>query len=237
MDNRCIAICDSGAGGLRLLKRLSLAFPNENFIYYGDYENLPYGNKTQAELIEIARANCQKFTSFSPKLIVFACNTLTTNALSSSWLCNLPVLGTFPSIIEGRGLLLCTNATANSSYVKEIMKMGNVEVKTMDGLAEEIESGLLSGCEISVYERLKDFDKNFDFISLGCTHYPYLTGEIRKIFPNSRVISGEEVLFDQIEHFITTFDTNRNKGEIAFIGKGRERLKYLFNHLFLTNFK
>ena len=237
MDNRCIAICDSGAGGLRLLKRLSLAFPNENFIYYGDYENLPYGNKTQAELIEIARANCQKFTSFSPKLIVFACNTLTTNALSSSWLCNLPVLGTFPSILEGRGLLLCTNATANSSYVKEIMKMGNVEVKTMDGLAEEIESGLLSGCEISVYERLKDFDKNFDFISLGCTHYPYLTGEIRKIFPNSRVISGEEVLFDQIEHFITTFDTNRNKGEIAFIGKGRERLKYLFNHLFLTNFK
>ncbi len=232
MDDRCIVICDSGAGGLRLLKRLNLAFPKENFIYYGDYENLPYGNKTQSELIEIARANCQKFVSFCPKLIVFACNTLSTNTLNMARLCSLPVLGTFPSIIEGRGLLLCTNATANSPYVKEMVKNRNVEIKVMDGLAEEIESALLSGCEISLLERLKNFDKNFDFISLGCTHYPYLVSEIRAIFPNSRIITGEDVLFDQIKYFITTFDTRGNNGEIAFIGKGRERLKYLYNHLF-----
>ena len=55
MDRRCIVICDSGIGGLRLLKRLERAFPKEDFVYYADYKNLPYGEKTSEELAEIVQ--------------------------------------------------------------------------------------------------------------------------------------------------------------------------------------
>ena len=76
MDNRCIAICDSGIGGLNLLKRLTESFPYENFVYFADNANLPYGDKEEYQLRKIAVDNYNKLLSFCPKLIVFACNTL-----------------------------------------------------------------------------------------------------------------------------------------------------------------
>ena len=54
MDERSIAVLDSGIGGLFTLKLLKEKYPKENFIYFADSKNLPYGSKTKKELEDIA---------------------------------------------------------------------------------------------------------------------------------------------------------------------------------------
>ena len=51
MDSRekkeeAIGIFDSGVGGISVLKELQKEMPYENFIFYGDQKNAPYGEKT-----------------------------------------------------------------------------------------------------------------------------------------------------------------------------------------------
>jgi glutamate racemase len=49
--NQPIGVFDSGLGGLTVLKYLLEKFPNQDFIYLGDLENLPYGNKIKNKII------------------------------------------------------------------------------------------------------------------------------------------------------------------------------------------
>ena len=52
MHNK-IGVFDSGIGGLNILSRLAEILPGEDFIYYGDSKNCPYGTKSQEELMNI----------------------------------------------------------------------------------------------------------------------------------------------------------------------------------------
>lgn len=45
-----IGIEDSGIGGFTVLKRLIEKYPNNEYIYYGDTKNVPYGDKSIVEL-------------------------------------------------------------------------------------------------------------------------------------------------------------------------------------------
>ena len=45
-----IAVFDSGVGGISVLKELVKVLPNENFLFYGDSKNAPYGTKTLDEV-------------------------------------------------------------------------------------------------------------------------------------------------------------------------------------------
>ena len=67
MNNFPIGIFDSGVGGLSVFKELFALLPNENYLYFGDTKNLPYGNKTKEELIEISKSI---FDYFQTKLVV-----------------------------------------------------------------------------------------------------------------------------------------------------------------------
>ena len=46
-----IAVFDSGVGGISVLKSLVEVMPNEDFIYYGDSANAPYGTKTLEQVL------------------------------------------------------------------------------------------------------------------------------------------------------------------------------------------
>ena len=74
-NNSPIGFFDSGVGGLSVYARFREALPNENTIYYGDLKNLPYGNKTQEELIGFARKILDFFESKNVKAVIIACNT------------------------------------------------------------------------------------------------------------------------------------------------------------------
>ena len=45
-----IAVFDSGMGGISVLRELVSVMPNENYIYFGDSKNAPYGTKSKEEV-------------------------------------------------------------------------------------------------------------------------------------------------------------------------------------------
>ena len=228
-DNRCVIICDSGAGGLRLLKMATEKFPAENFLYFSDYENLPYGDKTQNQLIEIADSLYNKFMSFCPKLIVFACNTLSTAVGNRFCGRAVPTLGVLPDVGNGKGLLICTKATARSDFVSSL-KRRNKDLTVIEavGLAESVEEYLISGKKVDLKRWLPRDLSGYEFVSLGCTHYPYLTPQFKKLFPQSSILSGEKEVLTKMQGRITTDNLELFKGGVTFVGKDKKRLENIF---------
>ena len=76
-----VGIFDSGIGGLTTYKEIKKLLPNENYIYYADTKNNPYGSKTQDELKQITKNIVNKLITKGAKIIVIACNTATTNCI------------------------------------------------------------------------------------------------------------------------------------------------------------
>lgn len=235
MDKRCIIICDSGVGGFGLLKRLSDCLKGEQFLYYADFDNLPYGEKGQEQLLKIAEENCKKFLPFCPKLIVFACNTLSTNSVGLQFFGGVEIIKVLPKVNNcGKGLLLCTEATANSPYVQALKKQNSsLDVLPMKGLAQEVERYIFCGEKIDLEERFSQVGRDYDFVSLGCTHYTVIKNDLEKIFPKSQFLSGEDDVFEKTVNFITTFDTPSNGGGISFVGNGSKNAKSLYYKGFL----
>ena len=74
-----IGIFDSGVGGLTVLKNLYKHYPNNEYIYFGDALNLPYGNKTKEELINLADKDVEFLINKNVDLIIIACGTISSN--------------------------------------------------------------------------------------------------------------------------------------------------------------
>ena len=71
-----IGVFDSGLGGLSILKSLIEYSPNNEYIYFGDTLNLPYGDKKVDELYELSKKIMKFFESHKVDCIVMACGTL-----------------------------------------------------------------------------------------------------------------------------------------------------------------
>lgn len=97
MDNY-IGIFDSGFGGISVLNDLINLMPNENYVYFADSANFPYGKKSKSELINIGKNIIEKFNNRKSKALVIACNTMSTSDLPyfASTFPGLKIIGTFP---------------------------------------------------------------------------------------------------------------------------------------------
>ena len=74
-----IGVFDSGIGGLTVLKRLIDKYPNNEYIYYGDTKNIPYGDKSIEELKVLASNIVEFLISKNVDMIVIACGTVSSN--------------------------------------------------------------------------------------------------------------------------------------------------------------
>lgn len=77
-----IGIFDSGIGGVTVLKEILKILPNENYIYYSDSKNNPYGDKTDEEILVICDNIVKNLLEKNCKAIVIACNTASAKAVS-----------------------------------------------------------------------------------------------------------------------------------------------------------
>lgn len=77
-----IGVFDSGIGGVTVLKEILRILPNENYIYYSDSKNNPYGDKNDEEIFEICDDIVKKLLKQNCKVIVIACNTASAKAVS-----------------------------------------------------------------------------------------------------------------------------------------------------------
>ncbi len=208
-SNLPIGIIDSGLGGLSVLRELLKIMPNENYIFFGDSANNPYGTKSVEKVVELTVGNANKLYDMGVKAMVIACNTATA--------VGAPVLrATYPDrIIVGiepalkpavlaknnpTVLVMATPLTLQQDKFLSLMKRytddANIIPLPCPGLPELIEAGNFSGGEVEEYlERLfAPFDKSkIDSIVLGCTHYPLIKDQIAKSW-------GQEVaIFDGSE--------------------------------------
>jgi len=81
LDNRPIGVFDSGLGGLTALRELRKLLPREKIIYFGDTGRMPYGGRTQEEILRFTAQNVDFLKQFGVKFILSACGTTSTLAL------------------------------------------------------------------------------------------------------------------------------------------------------------
>lgn len=232
MDERCVVFYDSGSGGKRLFEKTRKAFPFENYVYYADEKNLPFGDKTQVELKEIFQSASRVIASFCPKLLVVACNTMSLAAsdifssLPYDVVCVRPKLPEKIKTNKSSGdfqknekwLILTTVATSKNDWLKRVVNVDpRLTVSPLKGLADEVEQWIKGGKKPDVSLNFANYDKDFDYVSLGCTHYGYLTEDLKKIFPKAKIVSGEELAFEQITLKLNTFNYIMRKGNALFV--------------------
>lgn len=207
--NNPIGLFDSGIGGTSIWKEVYGLLPNENTIYLADSKNAPYGLKSKDEIIQLSCKNTELLLEENCKIIVVACNTATTNAIKELRAkYDVPFIGIEPAIkpaaIQSQTQtigILATKGTLNSSLFHEnVAKHPDVKIieQIGHGLVQLIENGDLDSPEMK--ELLESYllpmvKKNIDYLVLGCSHYPYLIPQIKKIIPSSIKIidSGEAV--------------------------------------------
>ena len=77
-----IGVFDSGVGGLTVLKEVIKKYPNNQYFYFGDNINVPYGTKTKEELFCLASNIIEFLLTKEVDMIVIACGTVSSNIYS-----------------------------------------------------------------------------------------------------------------------------------------------------------
>lgn len=188
-DNRPIGVFDSGVGGISVLGELIKLMPNENFIYFGDSQNAPYGTRPHEQVLELTLATAARLIGMQCKCLVIACNTATAAAVRPlrELYSGVPVIGIEPAIKPavlnhpgGRVLVMATAVTLGEDKFHRLMAryegMADISTLACPGIVEAVEKGIVDGPELEAYlkELLAPYIKNPpDAAVLGCTHYPF----------------------------------------------------------------
>ncbi|MFI5251119.1 MAG: glutamate racemase [Bacteroidota bacterium] len=204
-----IGVFDSGIGGLTVVQALMKRFPNENIVYFGDTARVPYGPKSPQVIREYAAQDTEFLVSKSVKMIVVACNTVSSVALDVVMKhARVPVVGV---ILPGAkaavaatkknrvGIIGTAGTIASDAYaynIHQFKKSIEVISKACPLFVPLVEEGWLthSATEMIAKEYLFPLKlAKIDTLVLGCTHYPLLKGIIGKIFENEITLidSGE----------------------------------------------
>jgi len=195
-NNSPIGIFDSGVGGISVWKEIVEILPNENIIYYADSKNCPYGPKTDEEIIVLSRKIVNFLISKDCKIIVIACNTATAAAISilrKEY--TIPFVGLEPAVKPAalnsktnKIGILATEGTLRGNHFKRTSetyaKNTEVNVQVGYGLVELVENNdINSENALNIVRKCINplIKKNIDQLVLGCTHYPFLCGIIKKI--------------------------------------------------------
>ena len=185
-----IGIFDSGIGGLTVLKEL-IKYPNE-YYYFGDNTNIPYGSKSILELKQLSSRIINFLLDKNVDIIIIACGTISTN-LSEYLKSKYPyipiydVVSPILEIIDEDTTVLATTSTVNSGKFKNAI--------ACPLLVPLIEKG--EDCTDALKQYLAQVKTNK--IVLGCTHYPILTNEINKINPQLKIINMGKILGEKLQ--------------------------------------
>lgn len=203
-----IGMFDSGVGGLFVLKEFIKKYPNNEYIYYGDTINVPYGEKSKEELKNFSDKIIKFLISKGAEIILIACGTISSNIyedikdkysikvydvigptikyVNSQNYNNVGVIGTKKTI---ESEIFKNNINSNTISVACPKFVDIIENKKFDEIDEYLD----------VY--LNIFKENkIDSLILGCTHYPYLSDNIQKYLGyDYKTINMGEILLNSID--------------------------------------
>ena len=250
-ENSPIGFFDSGVGGTSIWKEMIQLLPHENTIYLADSSNAPYGHKSQQEIIALSEKNTQLLIKKGAKIIVVACNTATTNAidyLRAKYA--IPFIGIEPAIkpaalhtkTNSIGVLATAGTLSSALFAQTSEKFAsNIRVveRVGEGLVPLIENGEMQHLEMQ--NLLKKYlepmlKKHIDYLILGCTHYPYLIPQIKKIVgSNVTIIDSGFAVSKQIQSVLAQLNLLNTQDKIGkhhfFINADTKALKHLLSDI------
>ena len=237
-DNK-IGLFDSGLGGLSILEGLIKALPNEDYLFYEDSINNPYGNKTEDELLSITSNIVDYLLNEGCKIIVIACNTATTSCMSKlrEMYKDTIFVGTVPAIKVAYDnnyknvINLSTPYTKDSKRVNELLN----EYTSNDEIIHNISGENLANLieldkkeEINtLLHRLLDNYLDSNALILGCTHYSLIKDEINSVLPNTALLDGVEGVTNEVIRQLKNNDLlsdRKEKGTVTIINSKSEDL-------------
>ncbi len=239
--NKKIGVFDSGVGGLTVLKSLYEKMPNENYIYIGDNKFCPYGDKTKEELYTIAKRIIKYFESRNVKLIVVACNTISSTVLEDlKKETNIPIIGVIDATVDlflsqniDETLVIGTNRKISSNIYERKIKEKNNNIKVISLntplLVPLIESNKDTSIVLNDY--LKEY-KNVKSIILGCTHYKLVEDEVKNIL-SCPIINSSDGITMNVYSFLKENNLFNNNGDLTIYTTGDiDSFKVILDKLF-----
>ena len=230
MKRANILVFDSGVGGVSVLRHLRRMLPQENFLYYGDDANAPYGAKTTRQVQELTMAVIENLLSRGPaKALVVACNTATSAAIGQlrQTYPDLIVVGIEPALKPaadrfpgGHIGIMATQVTLREKKLSDLLaRYGeNCTISRIPapGLVELVEQGLGNTPQAESLLRpiLESYRGKLDALVLGCTHYPLAEAAI------SNILGERTLLLDGGEG--TARQTRRRLAEAGLLNGGEE---------------
>ena len=230
MKQAYIAVFDSGVGGVSVLRHLRRMLPGENFLYYGDDANAPYGRCTTARVRELTVQAVEHMMRTVPvKALVVACNTATSAAIGllREKYPELIVVGIEPALKPaadrfpgGHIGIMATRVTLREKKLSDLMaRYGeNCVISRIEapGLVELVEQGLgdQPQAQALLEPILAPYRGKLDALVLGCTHYPFAEAVI------GRILGEHTLLLDGGEG--TARQTRRRLSEAELLASGEE---------------
>ena len=196
---------DSGLGGISVLRELRALMPGENYLYFGDSANAPYGTRSLEEVRALTLQNIGMLYERGIKAAVIACNTATSAAVSAlrERFRDIPIIGMEPALKPaalahpgGTVLVLATPLTLREEKFSHLLEHyqdgARIVPLACPELVEFVERGELESEALLQYlrARLDAYRDQADAAVLGCTHFPFLRAAIR------RVLGAKTVLYD-----------------------------------------
>lgn len=237
MNKQPIGVYDSGIGGITVLKELVAKMPHEDFIYFGDTANLPYGNKTPAQIIEFSRRIIEWFmTRMNAKAVVAACHTSSALALphfeselgQKVFGTIKPLINTILSSSVSNIAIFATEASAKSKVHETILRnrgfTGQITSVGCPDYVPLIEAGDLSSKDIieATKKYLQFLPERPDALLFGCTHYPLIRPAFESILPleTQYFDPAEAIAHDLATYLNQNLLTTASSGSISFFCSG-----------------
>lgn len=233
-------------GGLTVRAAIARTLPGESLLYFGDGKNVPYGPRSQDEIVGFVDQAVRRLLERDAKMVVVACNAATGAAIEHLRArYDVPIIGMEPAIkpaaLTSRTGVVGVLATA-AAFKGELYRAtserfrGRVRIieRVGEGFVELVESDLEDTPEAFETVRrvvMPMLEAGADRIVLGCTHYPYLTGQIRRVIAeagraNSRIgtesaershtveiIDSAPAIARRVEHLLTQHDLRADPGQ------------------------
>lgn len=227
-----IGIFDSGIGGVTVFREILKIMPNYKYIYYSDSKNNPYGDKSEEELIKITSNIVEYLISEGCEIIVIACNTASSickDLLRKKYM--VPIIAIEPAYKlaakNGKTLIMATKGTIDSLKFKELYQKydnHNTEIYECVGLANLIEQNNKTLINEYLNKNIKQF-RGVENVVLGCTHYPLIKNEIKKILGDVNFFDGSIGVAKRLLEIIREINLQESRQCITFIDSSLDKTK------------
>lgn len=208
-----IGIIDSGVGGLTVVRSLVVRGMPFDVIYVGDNANMPYGNRSAAEIIALTMRMLTLLSEYSVEAVAIACNTISAIADQVRPYSSVPLVDIISPAAEalaGRGEsdvgLFATEFTVKSGLHAARVRELNPAVKVL-GVASPRLAALIDGAiddEKAIRDEIASMLQRLEAVQpvktvlLGCTHYPIVMDIFKSLAPDIDFIDPADLQADAV---------------------------------------